>query len=391
MENSKKVILVSLGLSLGLLILAACASATLQPGAQVTQASGGDLTGSVWSLAQLNGQQLVPTTSITIIFTSGGKLSGSSGCNRYSGAYTSSGNSFQTTSPLASTMMACPQPIMDQEAAYLNSLAAARTYSVSGSQLILSDSSGKNALVYQAQEQVLSGTTWQVIAYNNGKQAVTSVLNGSSITLEFGTDGSLSGNSGCNSYSGTYKATGNQITVGPLISTKMACNSPSGVMDQEAQYLVALQSASNYQIEGTGLELRTANAALAVQAITAPAANTIQGVIWQWVNVTNQSTGKVTTVLNPENYTITFFDNGTLQGKADCNNFTGTYTQESGFSIKLGATTQAYCGGASLDQQYLTLLGSIAAGGPDGAGGLALETAGGEQRMLFKNGGLASK
>jgi hypothetical protein len=49
----------------------------------------------------------------------------------------------------------------------------------------------------------------------------------------------------------------------------------------------------------------------------------------------------------------------------------------------------AYCGESSLDQQYLQLLGSIAAGGPDGAGGLALETAGGEQRMLFKNGGPA--
>ena len=36
---------------------------------------------------------------------------------------------------------------------------------------------------------------------------------------------------------------------------------------------------------------------------------------------------------------------------------------------------------------YLQLLSSVAAGGPDGAGNLALETAGGAQRMLFKNGG----
>jgi hypothetical protein len=50
-----------------------------------------------------------------------------------------------------------------------------------------------------------------------------------------------------------------------------------------------------------------------------------------------------------------------------------------------------YCGDASLDQQYLQLLGSVAAGGPDGQGSLALETPGGEQRMLFKNGGAAPK
>jgi heat shock protein HslJ len=95
------------------------------------------------------------------------------------------------------------------------------------------------------------------------------------------------------------------------------------------------------------------------------------------------------TVPNPENYTIVFYTDGTLAGKADCNTFTGAYTQEGGFTINLGATTMASCGEASLDQQYLQLLGSIAAGGPDGEGGLALETAGGAQRMLFENGGAA--
>jgi hypothetical protein len=46
----------------------------------------------------------------------------------------------------------------------------------------------------------------------------------------------------------------------------------------------------------------------------------------------------------------------------------------------------AACDIGSLDQQYLTLLGDVVAGGPDGAGGLALETAGGAQRMGFRNG-----
>lgn len=86
---------------------------------------------------------------------------------------------------------------------------------------------------------------------------------------------------------------------------------------------------------------------------------------------------------------IQFNEDGTLSGTADCNNFSGTYSQENGFSISLGATTMAFCGEASLDQQYLGLLAAVAAGGPDGQGGLALETAGGAQRMLFQNGGSA--
>jgi heat shock protein HslJ len=124
---------------------------------------------------------------------------------------------------------------------------------------------------------------------------------------------------------------------------------------------------------------------------TSTPSSTITGIVWQWVSVTNQTTGEKTTVPTPQNYTITFNTDGTLTGKADCNNFSGTYSQQSGFSIKLGATTEAYCGETSLDQQYLTLLSSVAAGGPDGAGGLALDTPGGEQHMLFKNGGSASK
>lgn len=123
-------------------------------------------------------------------------------------------------------------------------------------------------------------------------------------------------------------------------------------------------------------------------AATTPA-NTITNILWQWTSVTNRPTGATTEVPNPQDYTITFRDDGTLNGQADCNTFTGTYSQADGFSITLGAVTTAACGDGSLDQQYLQLLGAVAAGGPDGTGNLALETAGGEQRMLFVNGGAA--
>ncbi len=119
--------------------------------------------------------------------------------------------------------------------------------------------------------------------------------------------------------------------------------------------------------------------------------NPVQNILWQWVSVTDKAAGTTTTVPAPEKYNIVFKSDGTLTGQADCNSFSGTYSQQNGFTITLGASTQAFCGEASLDQQYLQLLSSVAAGGPDGAGSLALETAGGAQRMLFKNGGAAPK
>ena len=48
-----------------------------------------------------------------------------------------------------------------------------------------------------------------------------------------------------------------------------------------------------------------------------------------------------------------------------------------------------FCGENSLDQQYLDLLNGVIAGGPDGAGGFALEWAGAEKRMKFSNGRLS--
>jgi len=118
---------------------------------------------------------------------------------------------------------------------------------------------------------------------------------------------------------------------------------------------------------------------------TPVSSNSITGVEWQWQSVTNQTTSETTDVSDPENYTITFNEDGTFEGTADCNSISGTWSQENGFTITVGPSTLAFCGEASLDQVYVGLLDNIAAGGPDGVGGLALETAGGEQRMLFES------
>ena len=173
-----------------------------------------------------------------------------------------------------------------------------------------------------------------------------------------------------------------------------ACGGDS--LDQ--QYLVLLEDivaggpdgAGGLALETAGGEQRMAFVNGGPAASTAPApSNTITNIVWQWTSVTTKPTGETTTVADPQNYTITFRDDGTLSGKADCNNFTGTYSQEGGFTITLGASTMAACAEGSLDQQYLELLSAVVAGGPDGQGNLALENAGGEKRMLFKNGGAA--
>ena len=128
-----------------------------------------------------------------------------------------------------------------------------------------------------------------------------------------------------------------------------------------------------------------APAAAPAAAPASASSNTITGIVWQWVSVTDQTTRPTTTVPNPASYTIIFNVDGTTSGKADCNSFTGTWSQQNGFHIQVVPNRDGRL--RHDDSQYLTLLKQVAAGGPDGAGDLTLETAGGAQRMLFRNGG----
>jgi heat shock protein HslJ len=122
---------------------------------------------------------------------------------------------------------------------------------------------------------------------------------------------------------------------------------------------------------------------------TADSEAAIQNIVWQWTQLTNRSTGEVTGVPNPASYTLIFHEDGSFTGMADCNEISGSYSTRDGFSVAVRSSTRAFCGEESLDTLYLSTLEDVVAGGPDGAGGLALETGGGEQRMQFINGGAA--
>lgn len=133
----------------------------------------------------------------------------------------------------------------------------------------------------------------------------------------------------------------------------------------------------------TSSETAPTEPAPAVPATT----NEIQGIVWQWETLTDTAAGTSMRVDNPQVYTIAFNVDGTTEGQADCNTFSGTYSQEGGFFITVRPDVMAACDIGSLDQQFLILLGDVVAGGPDGGGGLMLQTAGGAQSMLFSNGG----
>jgi heat shock protein HslJ len=238
--------------SMTMLLIAACSPSGSSQG----------LTGSIWLLSELNGEAPIIGTAITAEFDEEGRVGGSSGCNNYSTSYDVNGNQLTLGEPLASTMMACPEEIMEQEREYLGALADTATFEISNEELIFKDVNGNELVRFDSVDQSLEGSSWQVLSYNNGKGGVTSLIIGTEITANFGEDGLLAGNAGCNGYSADYETDGNNISIGPAVSTEMACLDIEGVMEQEQRYLAALGTAASYKIDGLNMEMRTADGAL---------------------------------------------------------------------------------------------------------------------------------
>ncbi|UCB43202.1 MAG: META domain-containing protein [Dehalococcoidales bacterium] len=99
----------------------------------------------------------------------------------------------------------------------------------------------------------LESTRWVLESFGNPDNP-QAVLEDTVITAEFSA-GEVSGSAGCNSYFGSYVIDGQDITIGSIASTEMACLEPEGVMDQETLYLLALGQAERFQIEDSTLEI----------------------------------------------------------------------------------------------------------------------------------------
>jgi len=97
-------------------------------------------------------------------------------------------------------------------------------------------------------------------AGEGGSAAVESLPAGVKVTAMFGTDGRVSGSSGCNTYNGPFTVDGQSIKIGPVMSTMMACEAPA--MQTEQLYLKALSNAAKWSIDGGNLFLRDASGAI---------------------------------------------------------------------------------------------------------------------------------
>lgn len=219
------------------------------------------LNGSEWQLATVNETPAVVGAEATLLFADG-RITGTTGCNRYTGSYTLGEDGAIDFGPLASTMMACAEPQMQQEMAFGKALEVAVRYTVSVGALILSDANGVEVAIFVPRKAFeLVGPTWTAYGINNGRQAVVNNAATSRVNAVFGADGFVTGSAGCNNYRAAYTVDGNKISIQPPVSTRRLCVDDE-VMEQETNFLNALPRAATYRIDGDKLQLRDDGGAL---------------------------------------------------------------------------------------------------------------------------------
>jgi heat shock protein HslJ len=192
---------------------------------------------------------------VTVGFKAG-RISGFSGCNQFFGPYTVDRDRV-IIGQLAGSLMACEEPAMKIENAVHAALAGTFRYVMVDQRLTLLAGTEPILSFQEEPAPALEGVTWKVTGFNNGRQAVVSPLAGTTLSLTF-KGGRVEGFAGCNTFRATYTTEADRIVIGPAAVTRMAC-AGDGVMQQEREFLSALQSAATWGFMGKLLDLHRAD------------------------------------------------------------------------------------------------------------------------------------
>lgn len=261
------------------------------------------------------------------------------------------------------------------DAACCKSHKTQKTFTLQNGQL--TEVSGEPESLEKVSAADLNGTSWTLLELDTEEPVPAEPA----IIINF-TETQFTGSSGCNSYNGDFSLSEENpflMTVGPIITTRMAC--PPEIQSREDAYLAALQSVTRWGynvgklalsynndseagfgtllFEPAGTETAATPEAPAENESTAGLADLI-GSTWQWVRLTDPA--QQVEIDSPENYTLTFQPDGSLQIQADCNNASAGYTaaEEGSLSVQPGITTLALCGPESRSEELVQKLGFAA-------------------------------
>lgn len=94
-----------------------------------------------WDVSSIVGLPVIEGTPVHVEFTAEGRFVGNAGVNHFGASYVLAGSAL-SLSAVASTLMAGPEPLMEQEQRMTAALARVRSATIEGSALVLRDGGG---------------------------------------------------------------------------------------------------------------------------------------------------------------------------------------------------------------------------------------------------------
>lgn len=260
-------------------------------------------------------------TMITAQFSKDGILSGAAGCNFYTTSYVAEDGRMEIKMP-ASTMRACTKG-MEQEAAYLQALTEAESYTISDGTLEITYGGGQGVLRYTSQHLPIENVLWTLVAMNGEVNRIGLVP--TTALFEPGTEpgkGAVGGVAMCNNYSGSYSLDQETLQISDIGTTQIRC--PENVMQAEATYLETLKAAQSYQALGETLVVTSEKGILTFSANRA----SLEGTYWRL-----NSMGDIKSPTIPSqgaDFTARFVPqeggpSGLVIGSTGCNDYNAAY------------------------------------------------------------------
>jgi heat shock protein HslJ len=206
------------------------------------------LVGSTFVASEITGSRsIAPNSTISLTVVDDEQLSASAGCNTMTGAYTITGNVLSVPM-LASTRMACVDTaVAEQETWFAAFLAASPTFTLTDGILTLTD--GTDTVVFTGAPSgadALQATGWKLTdLITVSGSTVTAVDPTLSAWLRFNA-GEVAFNNSCNIGGGPAEIGDAAITFGPLRSTLIFCDGPSGAV--ETAMSAVLQGVTPYSV-----------------------------------------------------------------------------------------------------------------------------------------------
>lgn len=177
------------------------------------------------TLTKMNGKAIKNSNIYLTIDAKKKSIYGNSGCNSLNVSYTTNQGKTQiATGKGMSTMMACEETKMKQEAEFLKAIQDKKFYVTTNGNLVqFKNAKGKVILEFKQQTEqsvwsYIGKNNWKLISLNNVSQEYGDAA------IKFNTKTkTVNGNTGCNSFFGNYKVEGEHISFSQMGATKMAC------------------------------------------------------------------------------------------------------------------------------------------------------------------------